>query len=190
MRLTAPQHMTSDVSPLRAALQRITDPPLNSGLERLETQIKEIANLKTRYPHDIWLHTKFTCAMRELNCFMYALGMSADHVREKCDAGVFPGAKFVKWLVDSNVLLPAFSEVKTDTNLVIYFGQADCPTHAGWIQGVRVTSKWGSGCTHIWTHGIFEVPSGYGDCIGVFRLPVEGQAANAFSFWADGAIQS
>jgi hypothetical protein len=66
---------------------------------------------------------------------------------------------------------------------VIYFYN-ESPRHAGKFSNYKVISKWGDGVTQIWKHGLWEVPSDYGDTVRVFRPLSEEQAVEAYIEWA------
>ena len=53
-------------------------------------------------------------------------------------------------------------------SVIVYFSDGR-PVHAGRYQNDRVTSRWGIG--YLWEHGIWEVPSSYGDQYQLFGLP-------------------
>jgi hypothetical protein len=114
---------------------------------------------------------------------MFALGIEADAIKDKCDGRVFPGSRFVADLIKGKILRARAEPVghTTDGDIVVYFGQGK-PEHAGKCSGRRVISKWGSGPTHVWQHGIWEVPSKYGSLIKAF-YPIS-NAAECYRIWA------
>jgi hypothetical protein len=70
----------------------------------------------------------------------------------------------------------------TEGVVLIYFRNGE-PEHAGKWAGKRVISKWGSGPTNIWEHGLYEAPASYGDDVKVFS-PV-GNPVKLYRKWAD-----
>jgi len=64
-----------------------------------------------------------------------------------------------------------------DGDVVVYFSNA-VPKHAAKMNGSRVVSKWGLG--HLWEHGLFEVPSIFGDDVRFFKRLARRAAVSAF----------
>jgi len=178
--------MTSGSHQLRAELTRLTNPPADAGLEWLDHQIQKIAKLNEKYPHNIRLEARWSQATLEMNCFMYALNLNPDAIRDICSDDVFPGEAFVHFLISNGCIeaKPVLPSAASDNDVVIYFDAGGKPTHAGIIRGARIISKWGSRVTHIWEHEIFEVPDYYGDDVRVFRAPDQKRIVLAYIGWA------
>jgi hypothetical protein len=169
--------MTSGNAELRAELQRLTVPPQDPGIEWLDLQIQEMEELNNRIPHSVRLRTRYSEAIKEYNCFMYALDIAPDEVRDMCLGWIFPGQKFVQFLLANGHL----REVKREPYLVIYFRDG-LPQHAGKLEGQKVISKWGAGATHVWQHDLWDVPVEYGEKARFFAaLP---EAAELYLRWA------
>lgn len=154
--------MTTGNPELRAELQRLTVPPGDAGIEWLDVQILEMEELNKRIPHSVRLHTRLSRAILELNCFMFALDIAPDAVADMCLGHIFPGQRFVKFLLAREHL----RETEAGT-IAIYFRDG-LPEHAGKRDGGTVISKWGSGGTHIWEHALWDVPAEYGDEVRFF----------------------
>jgi hypothetical protein len=168
---------------LRHELTRLTQPPDDAGLEWLEVQVREIASLNEKCPHSVRLHQRCPDSRDERNCFMLALGIEPDAVREWCLGSIFVGKQFVNFLVEEGILqrLSGDPSLVADGDVVVYFG-ADGPNHAGrWFAG-EVISKWGAGQTHIWRHPLLEVPGDYGDEVQFFA-PLS-NAVSIYCEWA------
>ena len=158
---------------LRDALNRLTMAPDGMGIEWLETQIKEIETLKVRHPHSIALHTVWDSKLTDVNCYMFALGLATNEIADWRDVGIQPDTKtgFIGLLLKSTILTRCASDEMPQRGLVFYFTDDDRPVHAGRCAAGAVISKWGDGCTHIWRHGLWEVPSSYGVRVRFFEMP-------------------
>jgi hypothetical protein len=161
---------------LRAELQRLTVPPEGADLSWLDAQIREIEALNERIPHSVQLHERCSPAIGEANCFMFALGIEADAVRDKCLGQVFPGKRFVEFLLANEHLC----EVEGGP-IAIYFRNG-VPEHAGTWDGDTLVSKWGGGGSNIWRHALWDVPASYGNEVRFFApLPT---AVDLYRSWA------
>jgi hypothetical protein len=169
--------MTSGNPKLRAELQRLTVPPKGAGIEWLDVQIEKMEELKGRLPHGVRIHSRFSEAIYDLNCFMFALGMAPEVVSDMRLAQIFPGQTFVRSLLADGHL----RETKADGPIAIYFRDG-IPEHAGKREDGNVISKWGAGGTHIWRHPLWDVPSEYGNEVRLFaNLPT---AVELYRAWA------
>jgi hypothetical protein len=147
---------------LRAELRRLTAPPDGAGLAWLNVQIQEMEKLNERLPHSVRLHTQFSPEIGEANCFMFALGIEPDSVRDMCLGNVFPGKSFMQFLLRKRHLDERdILERPVDDDIVVYL-QGGVPEHAGKQRVDKVISKWGSGGTHIWEHALWDIPAEYG----------------------------
>jgi hypothetical protein len=174
--------MTAGSCELREELSRLTYPPQDAGLDWLDVQIREIAGLDKQHHHIIVLHTSSSDATAKLSCFTFALDIDPDAISDMCLGKIFPGAEFVSTLMRGALRIQDRPE--TD-GIVVYLDSADSPKHAGKIRaGGRVTSKWGAGRTHIWEHGLWEVPTEYGDEVRFFQRPPQGLAVRCYLAWA------
>jgi hypothetical protein len=169
--------MTSGNPELRAELQRLTVPPKGAGIEWLDVQIKQMEELNGRLPHGVRLQTRFSEAIYDLNCFMFALGIAPEAVSDMRLAQIFPGQRFVQLLLADGHL----REAKADGHIAIYFRDS-IPEHAGKHEAGNVISKWGAGGTHIWRHPLWDVPAEYGNEVRLFAsLPT---AVEIYRAWA------
>jgi len=117
---------------LRTELERLTVAPADVvGRQRvdrwLDDQIEAVAALRERYPHSITLHARSNAAIEEMNCFMYALGLETDAVREFCYGNcIFPGANFVSSLIGT-VIKPKTDDA-ANGDFIVYFDETQmCP---------------------------------------------------------------
>jgi len=162
---------------LRTELQRLTVPPDGATLEWLNVQIRAMQELNERIPHSVRLHRRFSEAIYDFNCFMFALDIAPDAVSDMRLGRIFPGQEFIEFLLANDHL----REVKTAPSIVIYFRDG-IPQHAGKFDDGMVVSKWGAGGTHIWQHDLWHVPSDYGDESRHFAsLP---EAVDLYLSWA------
>jgi hypothetical protein len=169
--------MTNGNPKLRVELQRLTQPPEEAGIEWLDVQIQEMEELRKRIPHSVRLHTRFSEAIYELNCFMFAFGIAPDAVSDMRLAQVFPGPRFVQFLLANGHL----REEKAKASVIIYF-RNNAPQHAGKLEAGKAISKWGAGGTHIWQHDLWDIPSEYGSEARFFaNLP---SAVTIYRSWA------
>lgn len=177
---------------LRKELDRLTSPPNRLNLKSpqadwdawLTDQVRDIAELGKKHPHNIRLHTQCS-ATEERNCFMFALDIEADAIRDKCEGSIFPGKKFVQKLLGGN-FLRAKNVPLNNTNeddVLIYFCNG-IPEHAGKWMNDKIVSKWGAGPTHIWEHDIYEVPESYGNEVGAFE-----RRGDMLNFTGSGHVQ-
>jgi len=148
-------------SMLRKKLQEMTEvldvsrhPAMLKELSR--TCPNTIAILKS--PHRL---DRYTCAM-------YAFDFTEKREYVQIAAhGPFAGKDFLHRLVD-NGLLEVPEKEACEGDIVIYFAEDGWFKHIGLKRGaVRVVSKWGTG--HLYEHGLFEVPEGYGTTTRFFK---------------------
>jgi hypothetical protein len=176
------------VSKLREKLDELTHPPAGANAEWLDQQVVEIEQLKAMFPHSIELFQKATIEIANLNCYMYALGMSYEDIEYcvTCEEDL-PSSTFVESLISSEILLQCSSDFSDtdDGAVVIYFNDETCltPTHAGIKAGDKVISKWGWGGTHIWKHPPLEVPTQYGGYIKLYTPLTSVAAERAYTSW-------
>ncbi|MGO8914341.1 MAG: hypothetical protein ACLQJR_00370 [Stellaceae bacterium] len=102
---------------------------------------------------------------------MFALDIETDAIRDRCQGQlIFPGKKFIRAMEEKELLhAKALSPSDAAEGDILIYYRNGAPEHAGILTSNRVISKWGSGPTHIWEHGIYEVPESYGDEVRVFR---------------------
>jgi len=114
---------------------------------------------------------------------MYALGIEADAVRDMCLGHVFPGVEFISALMRDTLNFRGEGQAAVG-DIAIYLDNG-APRHAGKVGADgAIISKWGSGRTHVWRHGLWEIPHHYGDQVRFAKpLPV-GQAIAAYREWA------
>lgn len=169
---------------LRRQLQTIFNE--NSGL-LVGKQVPLIADLKKLHPHDIKLEAEAKIEDDKswrYNCFAYALRLleSPEFVNiTETYPFLFANSSFVSFLI-SNYLTQTEQNTTQNNDYIIYF-HAAVPTHAGRIRNVKVLSKWGH--YHVWEHGIWEVPTDYGDSAYFFRQIHVEECVSAFKTWVD-----
>ncbi|MDP3723410.1 MAG: hypothetical protein Q8R91_07945 [Candidatus Omnitrophota bacterium] len=155
---------------LRGRLSQITQRPL-------ETQEPLIRDLQPTYRHSISLDEP--AKKPSYNCVQYAFDLVdlPNDIRETVDElerwrrqrqlpRISPlDTTFVNFLIERGVLdEPSCAESE---DVVVYLKNKTVK-HAGKIQGEFVHSKW-SYLGHLWQHGIWEVPIGYGDDVLFFK---------------------
>jgi len=150
-------------SDLRSELERLTTPTCNDLDEWVGKQVDEIEKLRQRIPHSVRLYQRWSLSIHELNCFMFALDIHPDAVRDKCSNKVFPGSSFTKSLLRDGFLHQRSQLTKAEDGAVILYFTGDEPKHAGKINAGAVISKWGSGGTSIWRHALWDIPTSYGE---------------------------
>jgi hypothetical protein len=167
-------------------LDRLTTPPRGAGLDWLDVQIREVAALNERIQHGIKLETRWTESMgNTTNCYMHAFNLPHEAIAKyRCDI-IQPDRKFV-----SDLIITVLEErignqiIAIEGDIVIYCDEKSNPKHAGRMIGKKVRSKWGDGCTHIWIHGLWEVPIRYGNTVRYFRPLSQERAVSAYIDWA------
>jgi len=162
--------MTRGCHELRTELSRLTYPADDAGMDWLDFQIREIAALNERCAHSIVVDSPSSDATAEMNCFTRAFDIEPGAINDMCLGDVFPGSNFVSALMRG--ALSAKEEADTTTgDIVIYLDGDSAPRHAGKISGGgKIISKWGAGRTHVWKHGLWEVPVEYGNDVQFFNL--------------------
>ena len=169
--------MTNGNPELRNELQRLTEPPDGAGTEWRQDQIRQMEELNKRLPHSVRLYTQCSEDIFDLNCFMFALGLEPHAVADMRIGHIFPGERFVQFLLADEHLI----ETTTKPSIAIYFRDGR-PLHAGKMDANSVISKWGGGGTHIWQHDLWDVPVQYGEEVRFFaNLPT---ATELFLKWA------
>ena len=125
-----------------------------------------IAGFRSTIPHTITF-----VEIGEGTCGTYAFGVW-NHPTYRAIAGrldVYAGKKFFAWI------LPRLDELAAPEQgcLVAYFDDAGLAQHVGHVvqvrEGYRVRSKWGE--MPLYEHGLFEVPTDYGDQVRFYGLP-------------------
>ena len=173
---------------LRTELSRIINcsPVDVVGEERvgawLRLQVQKISTLNEKFPHSILIETPWSNDITGLNCYMHALGLNPEAIKDWRWPGIQPDTPFVGSIVDNLLVEKSLSEA-TDGDIVIYFDK-ERPRHAGRFSDKKIISKWGDGATNIWKHDLWEVPSDYGGTARAFRPLSEEQAAEAHIEWA------
>jgi hypothetical protein len=119
----------------------------------------------------------------DYNCFMWAFGLwdkkgLTDRVPDRHH--VYPRSDFAVYLVD-HYLEEIYEKETRMGDIVIYFKDGD-PVHAGiWDSGL-VISKWGL-YSHLWKHGVCELPIEYGEEIRFYRSLSEETTQDALEKW-------
>jgi hypothetical protein len=145
---------------LRDELQRLTEAPQDADLGWLDVQIREIEALNKQIPHSVRVRTRYSREIYDLNCFMFALGITVSDANE------------VMACLDKHLMMlllaSHLSKADGEGPIIIYFRDG-MPEHAGrWREGT-VVSKWGSHCTHIWQHALWDIPTSYGSDAQFFK---------------------
>ena len=117
------------------------------------------------------------------NCFMWAFGLLDREwltglIPERRD--IYPRSDFADYLVC--YYLEEISEQEARAgDVVVYFKDAK-PVHAGTLDSGLVVSKWGL-FSHLWKHGMCELPIEYGDEARFYRSLPENIIREAFKKW-------
>ena len=103
---------------------------------------------------------------------MYVFGFAEEPeyaaIAERGFNRVFAGGAFVRWLIESYLLVELSSSEVNEGDLVIYFDDQGRFKHVGLIRGKdRVVSKWGTG--HLVDHELLHVPESYGSTLRFFK---------------------
>jgi hypothetical protein len=167
---------TSGCRKLREKLNRLTNPPRDAGLEWLDHQIEEIAKLNEACSHGIRLVTRSSHATSGLNCYICALNLDPDAIEDRRTVGIQPDKPFVRWLLKTTRLIKRTDDPRQARNgdIVLYSAGPGKLRHARTWNGEKVISKWGDGRTHVWEHGLWEVPRAYGR---VFSFTITGSSS-------------
>jgi hypothetical protein len=107
---------------------------------------------------------RYTCAV---HAFGFAGDASYEEIARWSDPDVFASPDFVHWLIEKHLLEPRAEDPDMSDALVIYLDKGRFK-HIGIAQEAgRVESKWG---THaLYNHGLWEVPSIYGNELLYFK---------------------
>lgn len=154
------------------------------ALTKIQTKSGQIDRMKQ-------VNREFGCAITPLefdgpndfNCFLYALGLSdcqeiKDALFDKQRTDIKAGAEYIGELLDAEVLLPS-----KDGQIVMYLA-GSTPSHAARLkQRDRCASKWGLGL--LWEHGLYELPTTYGDKHNLFMLTSRREAIKVFLKYAE-----
>jgi hypothetical protein len=79
------------------------------------------------------------------------------------------GSSSVRFMVEKGALAPLEAGQNPAGAVAVYFSGED-PVHVTKIRSSgRMVSKWGAACA--WEHGVWEMPSNYGEQVSYFRYP-------------------
>jgi len=156
------------MSSLRGLRERLTEMTEGSASREplpAHLHIQEMKKIRKLYQHNIYVVKE---GPLDFTCYMYALGFHCD---EEVKRKTVWNSGFMK-----NLLVPPFSqeisrEEAIDGDVVIYAERKDQTLilhHAGVIESDYVISAWGN--YHVWRHGLWEVPSIYGNEDRYFRF--------------------
>jgi hypothetical protein len=139
-------------------------------------KIEEIGRVS---PHTV-VYREF---VPESTCVTYALNLSGDvayrAIAGNFDGKIFAGKQFIVWLLQSH--LQEINHAKRGS-LALYFAETIWK-HIGVVSGsARLISKWGT--FPVYEHGLFEVPTPYGDIVRYFNSPCSGQPRQLFLQYA------
>jgi hypothetical protein len=122
-------------------------------------------------------------ASHNYNCFMWAFGLLDRDWLNNLTLGEndnYPRSDFADHLVRHYLSEISQREIRTD-DVAIYFKDGK-PVHAGtWDSGL-VVSKWGL-YSHLWKHGLCELPIEYGEEIRFYRRLPEKKIRDVFERW-------
>ena len=145
---------------LRALLEDMTHDgsPIDSHPDRL-------AAIAQGVPHSIRvLPAPYDEPLDQFNCVMHALGLIARLESPCTPLGRFlADTTFLRRLIDDGVLRGS----KARSGAIVVWSTADAIKHVGLlVTESRAVSKWG--IDHLCEHGLFEVPSSYGDRLSYY----------------------
>ena len=93
------------------------------------------------------------------NCFAYALSLVGQEgyidIASSYPGDVSANSEFILFLLENGYI-----KETTNDGIVVYFSDSARPTHAGFIAGNSVISKWGTGL--LFKHNIYDLPYSYG----------------------------
>ena len=90
-----------------------------------------------------------------------------------------PNSEYMSFLCKA-YMAEKVSESANDGDYVLYFSEQKI-VHAGKVETGRVISKWGS--SHIWIHGVCEVPAAYGNQVKYYNRIKKTICVKAFCEW-------
>jgi len=94
----------------------------------------------------------------------------------------FAGPDFIRFVLERGFLEPLDSTHDVHGDLIMYFQEGEF-RHVGRLMTPDcVLSKWGTG--HLYKHGIWEVPSMYGEEVCLFKGPNKEQSLELFITYA------
>lgn len=168
---------------LREKLRSIVEDEKNHG-DNVGNQINLIKSLSNEIPHTIELIEEAKVGdgnSWRYNCFMFTFGLRGKPIKTQYILqDIFPNSKFAQFLVTNHLSEITLGNVQNN-DYAIYFDN-NSPTHAGKISNDKIVSKWGT--AHRWSHGLFEIPSDYGNTVKFFRQLNEQQIFEIFNQWA------
>jgi len=141
---------------LRSQLAETTKP---ADAAELKEQIQEMAKLAITHPHTVTLHEENVPGSPRFNCYQYSFRIADVRVSDGAFE-VFPGRDFAQILTEYHLEEIGLEDAK-DGDHILY--SRDQIEHAGRVNSAAILSKWGTG--HVWRHGVYEVPTNYGDTI-------------------------
>lgn len=171
--------METNNQQLREALDHVLD---TYACDEVGDQIQQINNLAQRYPHSISLVHEAIPNKPEtfsFNCYQHSFDLvnvePVDRIM-RTRPSVFPGREYVAFLID-NFLCEVRVQHAEDGDHVIYSTDLRIE-HAGRISAGAIESKWG--LMHLLRHGLYEVPSRYGNRVRFFTRLSQRDAVQAF----------
>lgn len=148
---------------LRVSLDRITETlPADKHPEAIGSLQRETGHtiqlLESYHPVN-----RYTCAVHAFCLTEHPAYLA---VASWGRGDVFAGSEFINFLLIREMLSPKLPGQEMRDDYIIYFDETGF-RHIGRIsENARVISKWGTG--HLWDHGLWEVPSTYGDDVRYF----------------------
>ena len=155
-----------------------------------EQNIKEVAALAADFPHTI-VSVNSEPPLLRYTCLVHALDFTErrDYVMVAMSGSVFAGAAFAHWLLAQNAMHELCQADAVAGSLVWYFKVDGHFAHVGiLLEGGRVRSKWGT--LGLFEHGLYEVPSTYGDHVRYFAPLLYDDAIHLFyDFAAENGVE-
>ena len=123
-------------------------------------------------------------ASHHYNCFMWAFGLLDRDWLNNLTPGeddIYPRSDFADHLARYHLSEISQQQIRPN-DVVIYFKDGQ-PVHAGTWDAGLVVSKWGF-YSHLWKHGLCELPIEYGEEIRFYRRLPEKNIRDLFERWS------
>ena len=95
----------------------------------------------------------------------------------------FAGSEFINYLIGNRLLIPRDQLSVVQSDLIFYFDNGVFRPVGRIKTPDRVVSKWGTG--YLYEHGVWEIPSNYGDEVRCFVGPDEDLSFDLFIKYAE-----
>ncbi len=143
--------------------------------------------LRAKFGHTIAL-VEEPAAIERYTCAVYAFDLVEDPTYGEIATSfgpsyAFAGCEFVEYVLNTGLLSERPLDVRAPGDLLIYSDKGRF-RHIGKLREVdRVVSKWGVG--YLWEHGLWEVPSKYGNDVRFFEALADGDGLDLFINFAE-----